>query len=143
MKKVIIIISIFLISGTIFAQKVKDMKAGVYADSLKTGQKSIIVRASNPYDYFTVMAYTVSDTDTVRIKTSPRLVTGLGLNKYSTKAVINLQTNAYDSIMVVTPTPKEWTINDPEMITAKLIKLNDLGKTVYFIISGKRSRGIK
>ena len=112
MKKVIFLM-VFLASA-VFAQKTDNMKTAI-KDSLTGTQKSVLVKTSEPYNFFTITMWSSTGTDTVRIKTSDRLV-----QKYSTKALIDLQTNAYDSIAVVTTTAKEWQINDPEVLSAKL-----------------------
>lgn len=128
MKKIIFICCFFFI-GSVAAQTVRNMGAGVFADTLKSTEKTFKIKP----DYsigskFTITAQTISGTDTLFVETASR-----DTLYYTPKILIDLNTGSPVSSIIITTTAKEYLIYDPQVYKIKLYTVNGLVSTKFTV----------
>ena len=140
MKKLITLL-ILVLSIKALGQDATTKFSTVYRDTLTATRDTVIATPQNKYEYYTIVAYTSSGTDSIYVdtQTPANRVINVTSQAWSQKGLRDLSTGSPVSYIIATTTPVEYLIFDPD-ITNIRVRTPDVTVTTRIFIQGKLSR---
>lgn len=108
-----------------------------YADTLTASRDTIDVRFLNEahmLNYFVITAYTTTGTDTIDVYTK-----STDQRIFSQVALTDLNAGSAVARIIITTTPKEYFIPDPDPVRIRLV-CPDVSASIVFTLGGKHKR---
>jgi hypothetical protein len=130
MKKVLLILVIS--AGMIKAQDVTITVMESYKDTLTATLDTMVVYMQTKHEYVSVSLYTTTGIDTVLVDCMDKF------GGWVNRSLIDLTDAFVYSSMIITTTPKEFLIYDPE-IWAIRFRTADVSASTVFKVFGKRA----